>query len=250
MARRRVVIVVATEDFELYHDAVAALRERRLTFTTVGVDEPIPPSTRVVIVGEDDPAPVDTDATVIEAGDEDAHQLVDAAVAELVDPAGPTRIGVDPGNRPGVAVLQGNLVVSAFQVPVEEAIERIEAIVDEEPDAIVRIGDGARLQGSRLVNALDGATVELVDETGTTPYVGAGARGSGDVLAAVNIATRPGTKIDHREVEPTDGELARIQRTSRERSPTNREISTALAARVATGEMTIDEALAAHRGDR
>jgi hypothetical protein len=30
--------------------------------------------------------------------------------------------------------------------------------------------------------------VELVDETGATPYLGTGARGVRDILAAVNIA--------------------------------------------------------------
>ena len=121
--------------------------------------------------------------------------------------------------------------------------EEIEGAVDP----LVRVGDGARLAGARIVDALDGVTVELVDETGTTPYLGTGARGMGDVLAAVNIAHIEGEVVDSRNVEPTSGEIQLIKNRSRERSPENRTLPEDLARRVATGELTLEEALAAHR---
>lgn len=243
------MIVVSTEDFELYHDLVNGLRDRRLNFTTIRVGEALPAGTRVVLVGADDPQPVIDGVTVLRGTPAESRQLIDDAVGALRGHGGRTVIGVDPGDRPGIAVVRGNLVVSAFQVPLEEAIDRITDEVAQDPDVIVRIGDGARLKGAQLINSLDNATIELVDETGTTPYIGAGARGTGDVLAAVNIASRPGEPIDHRQIEPTEGELSNIKRTSRERSPTNREIPGALAERVAAGELTIDQALERHRQD-
>jgi len=113
----------------------------------------------------------------------------------------------------------------------------------------VRVGDGARLVGARLLDDLPDAPVELVDESGTTPYLGLGARGMGDVLAAANIARREGERVESREVEPTKGELTRIQDRSREQSEKNRAIDATLARQVAAGDLSIEEALAEHADD-
>ncbi|MFC6730516.1 hypothetical protein ACFQDG_17835, partial [Natronoarchaeum mannanilyticum] len=121
--------------------------------------------------------------------------------------------------------------------------------VADAENPVVRVGDGARLESARIVDALDDVRVELVDETGTTPYLGTGARGMGDVLAAVNIARLEGEVIERREIEPTDGELQVIKNRSRERSSENRTIDEELARRVATGDLTLDEAIEEH-GDR
>jgi len=118
--------------------------------------------------------------------------------------------------------------------------------VEDAVDPLVRVGDGARLVGARIIDDLS-VPVELVDETGTTPYLGAGTRGIGDVLAAVNIARIEGERVDKRDIDPTAGELQRIKDRSRERSETNRAIDETLARRVAGGELTIEEALAEHR---
>ena len=241
------MIVVATEDFEVYHDVVAELRDRGVAFTTREPGAELPDGARVVIraADEDDPLPADID-TVVAAAD-DARGAVEEAVSILRGEDGRTIVGVDPGPRPGIAVLAGGTVLSAFQVPLSEATALIRRETDDAPDPLVRIGDGARLQSAQLVNDLDDRTVELVDETGTTPDLGTGARGMGDVLAAVNIARRSGDVTDSREIEPTPGELQRIKDRSRETSDDGRTIDEGLARRVAAGELTGGEALAAHR---
>ncbi len=43
------MIVVATEDFELYHEVLAELRDRDLQFSTVKPGADLPPETTVVI---------------------------------------------------------------------------------------------------------------------------------------------------------------------------------------------------------
>ncbi len=243
------MIVVATEDFEVYHDVVAELRDRGVAFTTREPGDDFPDRTRVVIraSGEDDPLPADVEPVVAAAGG--ARRAVAEAVSILRGEEGRTIVGVDPGPRPGIAVLAGGTVLAAFQVPLADAATVIRRETDDAPDPLVRIGDGARLQGAQLVNDLDDRTVELVDETGTTPYLGTGARGMGDVLAAVNIARRSGEITASRDVEPTAGELQRIKDRSREASENDRTIDEGLARRVAAGELTVGEALAAHRGD-
>jgi len=242
------VIVVATADFEIYHGVVTALRDRDATFTTMEPGEPLPDETSVLIRGPDDASrsELDDDVTVV-AQPGDPRPAVQAALSTGRAGGGRRVVGIDPGDRPGVAVLDGSDVVAAFQARLAEVPEIVAREVDGAVDPVVRIGDGARIRGSQLIDDLEAVRVELVDETGTTPHLGVGARGMGDVLAAVNIARREGDPIVGRDVEPTPGELTAIKATSRERSAKNREISAALARRVAAGELSIDEALAKHR---
>ncbi|MGM0397870.1 MAG: hypothetical protein ACQEQY_02650 [Halobacteriota archaeon] len=238
------MIVVATENFEVYHDVVAALRTRGSEFTTIRADGDLPSDAAVVIVGPDEER--DAEVPVVEADPTDPRAAVDEAMAALRSDEGLLVVGVDPGTEPGIAVLHGNLVVAAFQVPIDDAAATIHGEIDGTTDALVRVGDGARLHGARILEELGAVAVELVDETGTSPHLGSGARGMGDVLAAVNIARRSGTPTERRSIEPTEGEIQVIKSRSRERSTANRTITEALARRVARGELTLDEAIVEH----
>ncbi|ESS05250.1 MAG: hypothetical protein A07HB70_02291, partial [uncultured archaeon A07HB70] len=149
--------------------------------------------------------------------------------------------------RPGVAVLAGDTVVAAFQLPPDEVAPTVREAAADAPDPLVRVGDGARRWSARLVEAVSDLPVELVDETGTTPSLGTGARGTGDILAAVNIARRSGERVDERDFEPSAGEIRRIKAESRRRSAGAVTIDETLARRVAVGEVTVDEALATYR---
>ena len=242
-------IVVATADFEVYHEVVNELRGRGVAFTTIEPGDELPTGTEVLVTGADDEVD-DADAgevTHVEATADDPRRAVEEALSHLRAGGGRTIIGIDPGTRPGIAVLAGEMVVAAFHVPIGDAVAAVREETEDAVDPLVRIGDGARLQGARIINELDGVTVELVDETGTTPYLGTGARGMGDVLAAVNIARLEGEVVESRDIEPTAGELQVIKNHSRERSTENRAIDEVLARRVASGDLTIDEALAEHR---
>jgi hypothetical protein len=242
-----VTVVVATEDFELYHGVVNELRDRGVDFTTVEPDDDVPGRARVVVTAPDDE--VSTDRPVVVADPEHPRRAVEEALGLLRSGEGRTVVGVDPGTRPGIAVLAGDVVTAAFHVPLEDAAATVREEVADAVDPVVRVGDGARLQGAQIIETLEDVPVELVDETGTTPYLGTGARGMGDVLAAVNIARLSGETVEEREIEPTTGELTAIKRRSRERSADNREIDEDLARRVAAGELTVEEALSEHRDD-
>jgi hypothetical protein len=254
------VIVVATENFALYHALVSLLRDRGAAFTTVETDADLPAGTSVVVAGSNDPlgrlrAETPADVEVVVAADSDdpetaARRAVEAAMATLRGEAGRTVVGVDPGTEPGVAVLRGDTVVAVFRVPLADAVGVVRRETADAADPLVRVGDGDRLRSARLVNDLDDLPVELVDETGTTPYLGEGAREMGDVLAAVNIARRAGERVEGRAVDPTPGELQRIKDRSRERSAGEVTIDESLARRVAAGELTVEEALSEHRDRR
>jgi hypothetical protein len=241
------VIVVVTADFELYHDVVTALRDRGVTFTTVEPGDDLPDGTTVVVTGHGESVPGPGDVEVVRADPGEPRQAIESVLTHLRGGGGRTVVGIDPGERPGIAVLRGGLVVATFQVPADRAAAVVGSELEDAVDPVVRIGDGARLVGARIVDNLPDVPVELVDESGTTPYLGTGARGMGDVLAAVNIARIEGERIEERTVDPTAGELQRIKDRSREHGEANRAIDEALARRVAAGELTISEALDEHR---
>ena len=238
------VILVATEDFEVYHGVVDELRRRDVRFSTVEPGTEFPDDARVAIVGPEEEHP---DLPTVRADPTDPRRAVEAAIDRLRGAEGRTVVGIDPGDRPGVAVLVGETVVAAFQVPAATAADVVESELEDAADPLVRVGDGARLKGAKIVENLEEVPVELVDETGTTPYLGTGARGMGDVLAAANIARIEGERIEERDVEPTAGEIQLIQNRSRERSEDDRSIDEELARRVAVGELTVAEALERHR---
>lgn len=252
------MIVVATRDFEVYHEVVSELRERGVPFCTVEPDEDIPANSSVVITDksnsagiiearmEENPHDVDT-IPIVEATPGRPRNAVEKSLTVLRGGGGRTIVGIDPGDRPGVAVLSGDVVVATFEVAPSDVPSLVAAEVADAPDPLVRIGDGARLVGARIIDNLEDVPVELVDETGTTPYLGEGARGVGDIVAAINIARIEGDRIETRDVEPTVGELDRIKEQSRKQSQTNRAIDTDLAHRVAVGELTVEEALERHR---
>jgi hypothetical protein len=240
------VIVVATENFEVYHGVVDELRDRGVRFTTVEPGDPLPEGARVAIVGPEDEHP---SIETVRADPENSRRAVDEALAILRGEDGRTIVGIDPGDRPGIAVLSGDTVVAAFQVPADETAEVVARETEDAGDPLVRIGDGARLESAKIIEAIEDVPVELVDETGTTPYLGTGARGMGDVLAAVNIARLEGDVVQERDIEPTPGEIQRIKDRSRRESEAERTISERLARKVATGQLRMEEALAKHRGD-
>ena len=242
------MIVVATTDFEVYHGVVNELRERSVEFTTQEPDEELPEATTLLVTGPDDEVyPEQVSVDVVRVDPADPRRAVEEALALIRGGDERIVVGVDPGDRPGVAVLVGDTVVAAFQVPLSEVGAVVERELEDAVDPTVRVGDGARLDGSRIVDDLPDVPLELVDETGTTPYLGTGARGMGDVLAAVNIARRSGERIEGRDITPTKGEIQVIKRRSRERSEGDRTITEGLARRVARGDLTIDEALDEHR---
>lgn len=243
------MIVVATADFELYHGVVTELRDRGVTFTTIEPDEDLPERTEAVVVGSDDDIDVPADVAVVEADPAEPRRAVEDLLAIMRGEGGRVIVGVDPGEKPGVAVLAGDVVIGAFQVPADQVGEVVRREIEDAADPLVRIGDGARLVGSRIVDDLADVPVEVVDETGTTPYLGTGARGMGDVLAAVNIARIEGERVDSIDIEPTAGEPQRIKERSREAGEDNWAIDERLARRVAAGELTIEEALAEHHAD-
>lgn len=164
-------------------------------------------------------------------------------------------IGIDPGKYPGMALIANNRIISVYHVPAGDLCPIVKRIMETYPtkNIIVRIGHGARLVRSRLINdLLDlGLNVEMVDETGTTPRLGKGVHGReiSDIIAAVNIANISGKTVGKQHIEPSVGEVRIVQEHSREHSNGRVTIPRRLARKVAKGELSLDEAIEKHTGD-
>ena len=163
-------------------------------------------------------------------------------------------IGIDPGEEPGIAVLSNGIIEAVYRVPLGQVVGVIERIKHTYSDILVRIGHGARLASVRLANSIvaQGIPVELVDESGTSPYLGKGTGGAAisDIVAAINIAYTQGVRVGHQEVLPSKGEIRWLQERSRELSGGRTTISRPLAKRVAIGEITMNEALTEHENKK
>ncbi len=139
-----------------------------------------------------------------------------------------------------------------YHIPARDVPGLVRKILENysDKDVVIRIGNGARLIRTQLINfVLDmGINVEVVDETGTSPSMGRGIHSSemSDIIAAINIARLKGARVGKQEVEPSVGEIKRIQEYSREHSNGKTSIPRDLARKVAKGEMTMEEAIEKH----
>ncbi|MGZ4914676.1 MAG: hypothetical protein ACXV3T_07175 [Halobacteriota archaeon] len=251
MEERSIYIALATTDFALYQDITKELRAKGLKFVTITPDEPIGGEIGVVITSAKEASGIDFHNVVIAS---DPETAVNQALRLLRDRAPPqcVIVGIDPGEEPGIAVVANDIVEAVYRVPLKQTAEIIQKVKQEYSDIIVRIGHGARLAGIPLANTLiaQGVNVELVNERGTSPYLGKGTAGIGvaDIVAAINIAHTHGASFVHQNIVPSRGEIRQIQEKSRERSKGRTTISRKLAERVAKGEMTLDDALTEHMG--
>ena len=141
----------------------------------------------------------------------DPEITVNEAIRILRNGALPQRVvvGIDPGDEPGIAVVANGIVEAVYRVPLGQAFGVIERIKQTYSDILVRMGHGARLVSTNLANMLvaQGIAVELVDERGTSPYLGKGTGGTAisDIVAAINIAHTQGTRMGYQEVLPLKG---------------------------------------------
>lgn len=233
---------------------VAELKSRQLTFVTLRLHEPIPPNVRVVITTAEEADTVAWEGEHTIVYDDPVSTASRAIHAEKgYGPIESMIIGIDPGRRPGIAVLAGDMVVEVHQVSVTEVEPLVRKIIhDYRPSSVlIRIGHGARLVTTQITNSLlqAGFRVEMVDESGTTPHIGRDVHTHTlrDIIAAINIARIKGVPVGKLDVEPSKGEIRVIQEASRSMSDGRATIPRYLARQVARGELTIDEAIAMHK---
>ena len=242
------VIGVLTEDPRVYFEMLTALRSEGLRHLSLDFDEPLPANLGVIISTDRERPRICFDEVVT---DEDPAVAVAKAKAMLSGGRDLTKIvvGVDPGDRPGVAAVanDGSELQRTRVSSPEEVAEAVRHISESYLPAsiIVRIGHGDRTNRNRIFNMLwdRGYAVEIVDERNTTTR-----SKTPDEDAAYEIALTPGYSPKKRqEVSPAPGEIRNIQRLSRIQSDGTLTVSRELAEKVASGQISMEEAIARQR---
>ena len=244
------MVGILTEDPRRYFEILVALRANGMRHISLDFSDPLPANVSVVVSTEEerdripfDKVVTDSDPDVVVsrirkllAGDEDIDCLV---------------VGIDPGSRPGIAALGDGIVLVRTIAPTpEDTLKTVDRIIEGHGASrvLVRIGHGDRTNRNRIFNALwdRGLLVEIVDERNTTKR-----SRTPDEDAAVEIALTPGYAPGKRQtVAPAPGEVRNIQRLSRLQSHGELTVSKELAEKVASGEMSMEDAIAAQRANR
>jgi len=246
MARMK-LIGLLTEDPRTYFEMLQALRGQGVKATSLEFSDPIPANVGVVITTEREKDRVMFDRVVTDSNPDSAVAKAkkmlngERKVKELM-------IGIDPGSRPGIAALGDGVVLGSAVAQSPEAVcGLVESLIREYPstNVMIRVGNGDRTNRNRIFNTLwdCGYKLEIVDERNTTTR-----SQTPDEDAAIEIAMTPGYKPCKRQkVEPCEGEIRNIQRLSRLQSNGSLTVSKKLASMVATGELSMEDAIRLQR---
>ncbi len=237
---------IMTGDFRLYHGLLREMRRLEIKHIVLAPGDEIPAYVGVVMSSEDELPLIDFPVKI---GVNDPARAASEALVHLSGTGECDRVfvGIDPGKRPGVAVLCDGNVVERIRARDPEDCRRIvkNALRSRNyGSATIRIGHGDITNRNRIIAALSGMGIgiEMVDEHNTTGY-----SRDNDIEAAIKIAMSSGKRVEKAfEIAPTDGELREIQRRSRLASG-NITIGKELARKVAIGDMSMEEAIEEQR---
>jgi hypothetical protein len=234
------VVAVVTEDFRFFYEVVRRLKEKGQPFISLGFSDPLPLNVELVLTTEGERKRLRGRKVI---AIDDPEWAVKAAMV-LLQGGSFNRmvVGVDPGPRPGMAILgDGKVLLADTLLSPEEVAPAIRDFLSfvNTNELLLRVGHGDPTNRDRIINALWEVTrnIEMVDETSTT-------RRTGHPDAAISIAQTRGEQLPSRpRVAPTQGEVRDIQRLSRIESGGAITINSALARQVALGALTLNQAI-------
>jgi hypothetical protein len=201
------IIKVATDNGNVYYRIISRLKRTNLRFSSLAPGEVAESGRDLVVTSKREAAALGGDAVAIEDMDENPLIMKGQLLSRLLDePRRKLLIGVDPGWRIGLAVFyDGRELGTLTENSVEKSVSLLTALVKEVPHSSlsVKIGGGAPSSSVSLASSLrerlpPWASIEIVDESGTS----VGKRGligaTRDQRAAVRIAFRKGVQFsDH-----------------------------------------------------
>jgi hypothetical protein len=243
-------IGVYTQDFSLYHDLLVVLKRRQLAYVSLSSLEDVPRRVGVILTSEEELGSI----PLLKAVAVDAYESIDCAVdLALQKLAGKELysrlfIGIDPGERPGIAVVGDDVLLQKTSVSdpgrVVGEVRRIQRVYPAK-EVGIRIGHGSVILRNRIINSLIPLEIpiEIVDESRTT--MAATQRFERDREAAAAIAmVHGGGRVEARlPLEPTRGAIRNVQRHSRQLTEGRFTISEEVALRVLRGELSLSEAV-------
>ena len=190
-----------TSDARAYYVLVTRLRRAGLPFSSL-VPESNLDGCEVILTTALEARQFGQKALVLEALDENPGIFKGQVLSRLGTAGATILVGVDPGKRNGLAVFYGQkrLALSTFESAASVCM-RIDAFSRGIPGSrlLVRIGNGNRPMATKLVELLKrevpGATIEVVDESGTSTGSSKLRGVQRDQAAAAKIAFRKGEVV-------------------------------------------------------
>lgn len=249
------LIGILIDDFRLYHEIVSHLKSKDVRFVSLSPGERLQPNVGAIIVSKNLSGNIDFEKKVVCESRDDVEFSVNKALQLMKGKKdfGEIVIGIDPGAKPGLAVLaNGDVLNTLIARSPEDVLAVVKRTIDTYPtnDLKIRIGHGDKVNRNRIINSLvsEGLRVEVVDEDRTTRD----ARHIGlpktrdkrvDALAALQIAKGRGRIVKEVTHVPTKGEIKTIQTRSRQMSNGRITISKELAELVVKGRLSLEEAI-------
>jgi hypothetical protein len=195
-------ICVVTAEARAYYALVSRLRRAGLPFASALPDSDLDCDLVLTTAGE--AGQFGSRAMALEELDENPGVFKGQVVARLSGNGDVILVGVDPGKRTGLAVFYGQtrLAFSTFN-SAAAVCSRVGAFARGVPSSrlLVRVGNGNRPMANKLVDGLRKevpyATIEVVDESGTSTGSSKMKGVQRDQVAAARIAFRKGEVVSH-----------------------------------------------------
>jgi hypothetical protein len=199
------IIKVATDDGHAYYDIVSRLKRTHLRFSSLSPGQAIDSAKDLVITSRTEVSAFGGSVVVtIEDLNKDPLIMEGQLLSRLLDESRRNLlIGIDPGSRIGVAMFYGGRELGALTSnSVERSVESLVTLVKEVPHSSlsVKIGGGEPKSSLRLASLLrerlpPSASVEIVDESGTSAGKSGAIGVTRDQRAAARIAFRKGIQF-------------------------------------------------------
>ncbi|AAT43373.1 hypothetical protein [Picrophilus oshimae] len=164
-------IGVYTTDFKFYHDVVKDLKRWRLPFVSLASLN-VPDDVTVVLSSRKDDFDIPRQIKA-----ENSMQAIRMSLSYLVAGERFYRviIGIDPGPRPGIAVMADNILMEAFECP---SIDKIRDLLSDiingyiYENILIKIGNGDKPNRELIIKEIKGiAPIIIVNEKNTsTPH--------------------------------------------------------------------------------
>jgi hypothetical protein len=244
------ILGVYTKDFSLYHDIIKTLKKRNIAYILLLAPTSIPESIEVILTSQQEIKILGSQKTIAVDSCESVDHAVDIALQKLTGKElyNHLYVGIDPGERPGIAIVGDDILLQKLQVDApEKVLQTIKRLLLIYPskETCIRIGHGSILTRNRIINSLIGLEmpIEIVDETKTTSSQQKG-RYERDGEAAAAIALLSGGRVQTTlPLEPSKGAIKNVQRKSRQLSEGRFTITESAALQVLKGELSLVEAI-------
>lgn len=212
-------IAVVTVSGKAYYLIVNELKRKNIPFLSLTPYEFIPIEIKAVITSKEERHLIKHEGTLIYEEGTDPEALINETLKIVEDKESFERviIGVDPGDVFGLAVLADGKVIETMNCfSVEETLTKIENVLKSLANIpitsiSVKIGDGVPVCKESLLRALDnalpsGVVLESVREAGTNRSLNEAKhrRGLRDIVSAIQIAGRSGSRFQRRRTCESD----------------------------------------------